>query len=193
MEDAHSAVADFTECLKLVPPEQPDLYDTVQYNLAVALSKTGVAGKRAAYEMLAGVRRSFCRRRESVQRARFYWMDSMLAWEIGGRNRYRARERMKVSQTAFIRQRMPNELIAVTSDILKTWYPDRDRILAEIESVRPAALRLIKDPVHLRRFDDLRQCLRSASWVRQSQLRHLIRDLRELVTGRGGVLPCLIS
>ncbi|HEX9732612.1 MAG TPA: hypothetical protein VGG06_11585 [Thermoanaerobaculia bacterium] len=193
MGDPAAASADFAEALSLVPPELEDLHDAILYDLAWALFETGAAGKKEADKLLTRLRRSFSQRPQSVQRAHFDWLDSMLGWEVRRVNRHRARKKLHETQEAFYSPLgMPDEFVAATGDLLLVYFPDRREMRRVLEKAKRMGEGFITDPEQWRRLCELEKLVSAGIWTPHDDLESAVRALRESVSGVRGIIPSLI-
>lgn len=195
MGDPAGAARDFAACLERLPTGS-NVFEQTRRDLAVALSHTGDEGKEEAYKYLQKHRLVYRRRPLTPDRAQFDWLDGQLEFSrkgrVGRNRRRRGEKKMTRALKGFAEAGLPDEFEAAASDLLKALRHDRTVLLKHLAAIHPVALKLIKSPEHLRRFQlILNECQGTPSPSTWGRLERAINELR-MVAGGTNLLPCLI-
>jgi tetratricopeptide (TPR) repeat protein len=195
MGDPAGAAGDFAVCLDRRPTGS-NLFDQTRRDLAWALFETGDEGKEDAYKYLQKHRLAYRRRELTPDRAQFDWLDGELEFSrkgrVGRNRRKRGEKKMMRAIEGFAEAGLPAEFEAAASDLLKALRHDRTALLEHLETLHPMAMRLIKSPEQLRRFQlILNECQGTPSPSTWSRIERAIGELREAAGGTH-LPPCLI-
>jgi tetratricopeptide (TPR) repeat protein len=195
MGDHAGAAGDFAACLERLPTGS-SFFDQTQRDLAWALFQTGDEGKEDAYKYLQKHRLAYRRRELTPDRAQFDWLDGQLEFSrkgrVGRNRRKRGEKKMMRAIEGFAEAGLPAEFEAAASDLLRALRHDRTALLEHLETLHPMAMRLIKSPEQLRRFQlILNECQGTPSPSTWSRIERAIGELREAAGGTH-LPPCLI-
>lgn len=186
------AAADIGKVVSMVSrKDSPILLGKAIFNLAAALFSTARREDlRLANAHLSDARRQFKGVREgSPERAKLDWLTAMIRYELGSIKAHRVWEYLSRAREDFLKADMPNEAVAVTSDLARISFPNRDKIRDLMSSIESRISRTSLG--FQQKIRDVIAAANIKDWDAPKVLRSTIVELRDVCGPK--VLPCLIS
>lgn len=186
------AATDLGLAVSVIPPDKV-VFGYAVVDLAWALSHGGMAARQEALQHVLGARSSFRRRAASVHRARLDWLEGLLRWDLDYGQRPRAKFLLQRAQEDFIEAAMPYETAAVTADLLRLTFPDRQKILGFLIKLKPQLDPLLAGLRDLTRgLQAVQDAAEVCGWSAERGIDRAISALREACEDSPGVIPCLL-